>query len=273
MTGSSRENWPDDETLVAYADGALAREEAEKVELFLADNPDARNFVDLLRTSGNIANSAFDEALNVPRSDAKLAEMILASGNVEKTSQATNVVSLPRRQRPVAATQYAVPIAAAIALIIGGISGYEFGRRGPGGEPVAGADVAVGQVARGSLLASLLDEKPSGESVSVDGAIKKELMVVASFRDAKGRVCREFEVLTPQAGGPVTAGVACRNEIGSWHIEGAAQLAAAPEPSPQDFSPAGGNDAAAIEGILKAIGAKPALSKADEDVLLQKKWQ
>jgi hypothetical protein len=273
MSRSGGEYWPDDETLMAFADGTLAAEEAQEVALFLSDNEDARRFVELLRSSGHLAQGAFDDALDQPQSDAKLADMILGSARATPAGT-SKVVALPtRRERTFPASRFALPMAAAIALIIGGIGGYEFGRRGTGVEQSAGADVAVGPVARGTALATLLDEKPSGEPISVAGGNARDLMVVASFRDAKGRVCREFEVLVPETGGPVTAGIACRDATGYWHVEGAAQLAKAPEPSSEDFSPASGDDAAAIDGILKAIGAKPALSSADEDALLKRKWR
>jgi hypothetical protein len=274
MNRSSREQWPDDATLVAFADGMLAAEEASDVELFLAESADARRFVEFLRSSGDLAKGAFDDALDVPQSDAKLAALIMGSAEATRPAETGSVVSLPLRQdRPALVSRFALPMAAAIALLLGGVGGYEFGRRGSGVEQVANGGVAVGPVAGGTVLAKLLDEKPSGEPLSVEGTRARDFMVVASFRDAKGRICREFEVLVAETGGPVTAGIACRRESGAWHVEGAAQMAKAPEPSSQDFSPASGDDVAAIEGLLKAIGAKPALSKEDEDALLRKKWQ
>lgn len=271
MSGSSRDHWPDDETLVAFADGALPAEEAEKVAAFLAGNEEARRFVERLQASGEMAKGAYDAALDNTQADAKLAALILGSG---ERASGSNMIELPQqRNRTQAAQRWALPMAAAIALIVGAVGGFEFGRRGVAPEQVAASDVRVGPVARGTALATLLDETPSGEALSVPGASSRDLMVIASFRDGKGRICREFEILASESGGPVTAGIACRNDGGSWHVEGAAQLAKAPEPSAQDFSPASGDDAAAIEGLLKAVGAKPALSKEEEDALLQKQWQ
>jgi anti-sigma factor RsiW len=271
MSGISRDHWPDDETLVAFADGVLAVDEAEKVAAFVAGNEEARRFVELLRASGDLAKGAYDAALVETQADARLAKLILGGGEGASSS---NVIALPpQRSRTPAAQRWALPMAAAIALIVGTVGGFEFGRRGVTPEQVAGADVAVGPVARGTALATLLDEKPSGVALSVPGALSRDLMVVASFRDAKGRICREFEILGSESGGPVTAGIACRNDGGIWHVEGAAQLAQAPEPSAQDFSPASGDDAAAIEGLLKAVGAKPALSKDEEESLLKKQWK
>ncbi len=271
MSRSNRDHWPDDETLVAFADGALAPDEAEKVAAFVAENEDARRFVERLRSSGDLAKEAFDRAMHDAQSDARLAALILDTKSPETEA---NVVSLPPRQiRTPTPSGLALPMAAAIALIVGGIGGYEFGRRAS--EPVwmAGTEVAVGPVKAGTPLATLLDEKPSGEAITLSAAPAQDLMVVASFRDANGRICREFEAFSPDTAGPVTAGIACRNERGVWRVEGAAQLAEGAEPPSQDYSPASGGDAAAMEGLLKALGAKPALSKNDEEALLKNKWR
>lgn len=271
MSGPSREDWPDDATLIAFADGALAGDEAERVAAFVAGNDEARRLVELFRASGDLAKRAYDAALDETQTDAKLAALILGGSAVPASA---TVVALPSRpSRTPAKSRFALPMAAAIALIVGSVGGFEFGRRAAAPEHAARSDIAVGPVARGTALATLLDEKPSGVTLSGPEGSGQDLMVVASFRDAKGRICREFEILAAEQGGPVTAGIACRHDGGDWHVEGAAQLAKAPEPSAQDFSPASGDDAAAIEGLLKAVGAKPALSKTDEDALLRNKWK
>ncbi len=271
MSGSNRDHWPDDETLVAYADGTLPAAQAEKVAIFLAENSEARRFVELLQQSGEIAKGAYDEALEQAQSDAKLEALILggASGSAENT-----VVALPvRPTRTSVLPRLALPMAAAIALIVGGIAGYEIGRQGDGLNPIDNQDVAVGPVRPGTALADLLDNKPSGDALTMPGPQPRDLMVIASFRDAKGRICREFEILAAEPSGSLTVGIACRNDAGRWRVEGATQLAKTPQPSAQDFSPASGDDAAAIEGMLKAIGARPALSKAEEEAMLNTKWE
>lgn len=271
MIGPSREDWPDDATLIAFADGALAGEEAERVAAFVASNDEARRFVELLRASGDLAKRAYDAALDETQADAKLAALILG-GSVD--AAAATVVALPSRPtRSQRTSRFALPIAAAVALIVGGIGGFEFGRRGDAPEQVAVPAVSVGPVERGTALAALLNEKPSGVTLSGPAGSGQDLMVVASFRDAKGRICREFEILAAEQGGPVIAGIACRHDGGVWHVEGASQLAKAPKPSAQDFSPASGGDAVAIEGLLKAVGARPALSKIEEDALLKNGWE
>lgn len=271
MTRPPELDWPDDETLVAYADGNLDAASAAGIEARMAQDQDLRDYVQLLIRSGKLARDVFDADLQ-PADDGKLAAMIMGSA-ASKSADTSNVVTLPRarvQQAPLRA--YALPMAAAIALMVGSVAGYQFGQRTPGPSNAASVDVAVGPVRSGSALATLLDERGSGDAMNL-ADVQRELMVIATFRDRAGRVCREFEVTdtaVPENG--ITAGVACRDASG-WRIEGAANVASIPPASDQDFSPASGEQASAIEGILKAVGAKPALPKADEEALRKDGWK
>lgn len=275
MNPNTSNNWPDDETLVAFVDGRLEDAEAEKVRRFLAGNDEARLFVERLATSGELAKTVFDAALAAPASDM-LADMIMGTGRPEPQATPTNVVSLPRT-RAASASRYALPLAAAIALLIGAVGGYEWGRRGAVNEGKGAFGVAVGPIGGDSPVKGLLETRGSGELVPVAAGATgdtRHLMVIASFRDRAGRICREFEVLTTRDDvAPVTTAIACRHRDGTWHVEGAAQVTAAAPVPDKDFSSASGNDASAIEGLLEALGAKPALSKADEDTLLRRGWK
>ncbi len=104
--------------------------------------------MELLQQSGEIAKGAYDEALEQAQSDAKLEALILggASGKALKNT----VVALPvRPTRTSVLPRLALPMAAAIALIVGGIAGYEIGRQGDGLNPIDNQDVAVGPVRPG----------------------------------------------------------------------------------------------------------------------------
>ena len=95
-------------------------------------------------------------------------------------------------------------------------------------------------------------------------------MVIATFRDRAGRVCREIEVsASGAASAPVIGAVACRLADGVWYVEGAARMAS----SDPAYSPASGGDAPAIQGILSAIGAKKALTRSEEEALLKSGWK
>ncbi len=278
MSQNTANEWPADAKLVAFADGQLDPGEAAKIALFLSENEDARLFVERLMASGNLAKVAYDEAL-ATRADDKLTNLILGSRPSRDATAMGTVVPLPSRAKSKpAVAHYALPMAAAIALVIGSLAGYQLGRRGMA--PANGSEfgVAVGPIGHASPVKALLEQRASGEfmPVSADAANadKRHLMVVASFRDRTGRICREFEVVIDRDDAvPVTAAIACRHGDGLWHVEGAAQVTAAPPIPEKDFSPAGSNETSAIAGILEAIGAKRALPKADEDALLKNGWK
>ncbi len=282
MKEGSDTRWPDDEVLVAFADGQLDAEQSAKVIAFLETDRDAKRFVEALKRSGEMARVAYDEALPV-RSD-KLAEMILGSeGSAGPLTQATppvssNVVPIFSKRKPSGPFGgYALPLAASIALMIGAFTGYQIGKGGDPGSTAAPFDIAVGPTPEGGPVHRILESQSSGDPVAVShGPASKagELMIVATFRDQAGRVCRELEVTHPgEEGSAITGAVACRKADGGWFVEGAARLAAAPPVPDKDYSPAGGNEISAIEGVLKSIGAKPALTASDEKVLIKRGWK
>lgn len=274
MSDVNSRNWPDDETLMAFADGMLDASETERVARHIEKDEDARRFVERLIASADLAKVAFDDALSVPESDRQLAQLIMRSAGSKASTDDRNVVPLrPRAERTRLGLRFAAPLAASIALLVGSLAGFEYGRRVAETSGAPAIAVSVGPVDKGNPVADLLERKPSGERLSIAGRTEKEtrdLMVIATFRDATRRVCREFESLAvDDTVAPSTMAVACRENDG-WRVVGAVQTAMRPG---QDFNPAGGSDVSPIDGILKAIGAQSALSQADEDAFLRGGWQ
>lgn len=273
MSRPTHQDWPTDDVLVAFADGALDADAAAAVAKHLEGDAEARAFVRALNDSADLAKHAFDEALNAPAS-AKLVNTIMNGTAAQSVAppQATSVVPIPRRQR--FAQPQAMALAACLALLIGGVGGFQFGKRT--GISTTGEDgVAVGLVGGGTTLRQALESVASNEPVSLStpGDAKAEMMIVATFRDATGRICRELEVTGGDAAGSITAAVACRQADGNWLVEGAVRMAASPAAPDHDFTPAKGDKTSAIEGVLNAIGAKRALGPADEQQLLKNGWK
>lgn len=271
MTPSSLHNDnPGDEMLIAYADGQLQGEARDRVERYLQSNPEAQAFVEALKQSAALTRDAFDEAMAPPPRALVDAVQKLASAADRRRGNVYDFRSYAKGRGQVA--KYALPLAACLALVMGGYVGL---RSYLGGGPGQAFDVAVGPVKSGSLLEQLLETKTSGDPLPVsEGAGEAELVVVATFKDGANRACREFEATHPEeAGTPLTVAVACRMENGQWIVEGAARVAAAPGPPVKDFSPAAGSESAAIDGILAKIGARPALPASEEQALLARKWK
>ena len=138
MSPKSTEDLPDDETLVAFADGRLDSAEAEKVAQYLRQNEDARLFVERLVTSASLVRAAFEEAVTTPADD-KLAALILQSGQQPGREAdfstdaitAGNVIPMPQRSRPTSSgARFALPLAAADSAVKGPPAGQE-DRRSP----------------------------------------------------------------------------------------------------------------------------------------------
>jgi anti-sigma factor RsiW len=100
----------DENTLVAYVDGELDAASAREVEQALEASPVARNTVAKLRASAALVRAAFADALHEPPPPGLVAMLRAAT---------------PRR-RP---RTYWLPIAASIALLIGGVAAGALGLR------------------------------------------------------------------------------------------------------------------------------------------------
>lgn len=274
MIGNIDKSWPNDETLLAFADGRLDAADTARVEEFLRADPAGKVQVDVLRRSGALAASAFDDALRSPVNQ-RLVDMIQSHKRMAQTGSTQNVVIMPKWRRFGSETgvrQWA--LAASLALLIGGLTGYSIGQSP---EPNGSAfEVALGHVQRGSLFENALETKVSGDPLTLhNNSVALSVMAVASFRDRLGRPCREFEAMPTQgASVPTTVGVACRTDGGEWVVEGASRLAAAPEGSGGDYSPAGSDDQSTpVAGMTRALGASEPLSVTDEKDLIAKAWK
>ncbi len=153
-------------------------------------------------------------------------------------------------------TGFALPGAIAASVVFAGL-GFLIGQSAAPA-PAAGNTLAAGAPAP-AALAALLDRLPSGEEARLDGAA---LGMVASFRDAQGRVCRDFSLAQPDAAR--LESVACRAPGGVWRIDYAAL---APSDSAA-YTPAGAGSA--LDAYLAAIGAGQPLDAQAERALLRK---
>jgi hypothetical protein len=128
----------------------------------------------------------------------------------------------------------------------------------------------VGPVAVGSELHVALEESGSGSVVRFpDG---DEVTLIATFRNGRGRPCREFELLHDSAT-EVSRGIACRGGEAGWAV---AMIVSEPiggeVSSDPGYMPAGGAIDAALSGALDVLGAGPSLAPATESALIASGW-
>jgi hypothetical protein len=265
---------PSDETLMAYADGALPEAERIAIEAYLAQDEEARRIVESFRLTSALAREAFDDAISAPP-PADLVARILAAPTGQAAGAdaiaapigSATVVPLPARPRRRAAMPpwLPLPLAASIALVIGVTAGFLTGRGVAPTPDVAG--IQLGPVSTGTAIARVLDTATSG-------ATTDRIAIVATFRDRGGRVCRELEVLADRTGQPApeVAAVACRVPHGTWTVEGAARIARA-NAAGSGFEPSGASERDALQGLLDMLGADAALSPQEERTLIERGWR
>ncbi len=241
-------NWTE-EQIAALVDDSLEDErEAERLRRILESDPEARDYAERIRRS----NALLRDAFRVPAGEATPPAIEAAIfGEPDKVA-----VFRPRR-----GVRVWLPsaIAASVALAIGiGIGGF-FG--GPQERIIA----ALGNAPLDGPLHAALETLPSG-AVSEAG-----VQPMLSFRDGADRPCREFEVIN-ELPGELEFGIACRSPEGRWHVE---IVVAAPEtePGPEGYAPASGAGSSALDAMLDALGAGPAIAPEDEAALLDHGWR
>lgn len=280
----------EDEMLMAYVDGGLTDEQTATVERVLKTDAAARQFVAELQRVSELSRQAYNKPISEPVPQ-RLIDTILAGADVARTTgtktsaadehdgtrkEATsdNVLAFKRRWIPsLSSGSFSMPaataMAAALTLAVGIGIGMSLIAR-----PSLKSQIAVGPVAPGSQLATQLQSLASGTPDNLTP--NEQVLIVGTFKDRGGRLCREFEVLTVLDDSPVpqSAAVACRSGQEGWRIEGAFRLAQpATEASPSGYVPSGAQEKDALSSLMSILGAQPLLSPKEEAELIAKRWK
>lgn len=192
---------PDDETLMAYADGELDANDRAEVEAAIAQDPEVAAAVTRHRALRVRLRAAFDDVLQEPVPDrlvqAARAAGPAGSGAVVDLAQARSAKA-ERSGRRWSAREWGAMAACVVAgVLVARV--IPFG----GGAADGWVRSANGElVARGSL-ARALTEQPSGQP-----GLHADVIVTLSFRAKSGEYCRAFVARDARAFG----GLACRDE-------------------------------------------------------------
>lgn len=194
----------DDETLMAFADGELDEAQSLALEEALASDDALAERLAVFLDSRQLVGDALKPLIDEPVPDALLASVRkMAEEAQRQTPPQDNVVSFrPKQQQPVSQPtmrRWLMPVAASLVAAVTGVVGFALGRMGPTA-PDASAEIAAA-----------LDREASGQDVTL-AASGTVLHVVASFRDQRGELCREYELKQPESS---TLTVACRQN-GAW---------------------------------------------------------
>ena len=269
-----------DEMLMAYADGQLEDDQVYEVEAFLAIDERGRQLVAEFKKTAELAAEAFaapiDEAppqdlVDMIRNHAAQKQEETRPAEQDQTAaepESAEVIAFPFRRR---IQQYSLPIAASIALVIGGVIGMQLA--GKDGNSDTSQLVALGPVAPDTPLSHLLTRSPSGSYIQQRPG--RSLTVVATFKDKGNRYCREFEYLTGQTESdlePEAAAIACRDSKRGWVVEGAAHVAKAQTGEP-GYLPSGAAEQDALDGLVNMLGLGKALAPDQEAKLVGTGWK
>ena len=237
-----------DETLMAYADGELDAETARAIDLAAqSDEGIAKRIAMFSRTRdllGDVARARPLEPLS-PDLETRVAALLRDKG--EEKDPETVVPFRPRT--PVAPAFRPLAAAAALAFAVGIVGGFvvsqAMGDREQGGLQFASLETPQ--------LSDALDAVPSGQRVTMDLG---EFSAIASFLNADGEICREFEYDRMELDTVVS--VACRTETG-WQPRLAVVASGSDDTG---YAPASSLET--LDAYLMAIGAGAPMSAEEE---------
>ncbi|MGL4576076.1 MAG: anti-sigma factor family protein [Burkholderiaceae bacterium] len=265
----------DDETLMAYADGALDADRSAEIRRASERDPAIARRIDAFRQSAATIKQAFDAELDAPVPPALLASVQAAIARAQQTSQ-----PVAEQQRPAVvsvgtvqkrsffgwvANEPRYAMAASVSALVIGVAGYLAGmttsdqRLQTAALSPAGLSIGATKDEQRALSVAL-SETSSGQRRALGrDAASGQVQLVATFRDRAGTLCREFAV--QRTGESATQGVACRSQE-DWSIKAIAVVPVAADA----YTPASGH--AAVDSYLTLIEAGPPLSAQDEQQAL-----
>jgi len=264
-----------DDALMALADNELPETEANELRAALRNDEDAATrFAMFVETRMLLADPArHDEEVSdalraaVVRADAQYSaqDRITTNGRDRALPGRPSHDRGPRRAvgSGANARRWQMPMAAALLLSLGGLSGYLIAQQ------QRSADNSL-QTALMTIpgneraLSDALDTGISGSETVLTGGQgeKVRIVVLSTHRLADGTFCREFEIARAQES---LIGASCRRNNG-WRTE----VAVLRDSGKGRVVPASG--AAVVDDHLNALGSEGALSPEDERAAMAHNW-
>ena len=235
----------DDEQFFAWLDGELSGEQADRVAVAVADDPELARRAEQHRAFETRVRGAFDSVAEAPVPE-RLAQAI-------KPPSAEVVQFAARRRSSNDDRRWVLPQWAAIAatLVLGiGVGTTLNNERGD--SPV---ELRGGEMFAAAQLDETLDEQLAS-AAAANGA-----RVGLTFRDQSGTICRSFIEQR-------SSGLACR-EGDRWQLRG---IFAAPEGQGGDYRMAAGTDPNLAALIDSTIEGEP-FDAAQEKVAKGRGWR
>ncbi|MDR7028165.1 anti-sigma factor family protein [Rhizobium rosettiformans] len=243
-----------DEMLMAFADGELAPAEQEEIETALAEDEALAERLAVFMDTRHELSATMKPLINEPvpaALQASLAAAIATARQTQGTKPQTTETVVPLRPRASStsaarstgsaiSSPWGMALAASFVGIVVGLGGFLLGQTT--GVAPDGANLALNEA---------LETLPSGGDRALSES--ESLHMIASFRDAEGHLCREYE---RKAADAVTTAVACHGPAG-WQTRFALT-----NPVAEGYVPASTTDT--LDAFLSGIGAGAPLSPQEE---------
>ena len=245
---------PDNDTLMAFADGALPDDEMARIEALIAEDAELAAIVARHRNIRRAVKAAYVANDEAPMSDG-LSDLIAGIETDIGAPTHAPVVSLDaeRTRRNPGFSRAFWPAAAAACFVMGIVGGLIVSPSSTGN-----ADTYIawqdGAPVAGTSLAAALGTVPSGEAST-------PVSISASFVANNGLYCRQFAIEHSSR----TGGIACREDE-AWKI---VTLAALPEPGSYQ---AAGDAPDPLAATALQLGVKKKLSPSEEAERISSGW-
>ncbi|GHD43996.1 anti-sigma factor [Thalassobaculum fulvum] len=255
-----------DEVLMAFADRELDPATAREIARRRETDPALDARIRVFEQTAGLARRALEPLAREPVPFRLLAAAQGANQGDGQGGSRDAGQDARRGGARLAIPRELMALAASVLLVIGIGAGF-LASGWPDGETSGG--LAALDACGGTGLSRALETTASGER-QVEGGCA--IVPVASYRE-EGTVCRAFQAVSGGASRPeAMAGIACRDDDGSWRTRVAVDLT--PRPGAGDtYRPASGARVG-LDALHTAAGLKAApLSPADEQELLRNAWQ
>lgn len=226
----------DFELIMVYADGEAGPEETSRAEALLAEQPQARAALARLRALDTQIKASLDSVLDEP-----VPERLTKAATAQALCK-NRVLRFPMRWAP---SHWA--LAASVTLAVGGAFFWMAG-------PEPGADSMQ------SFVYQTLEQTPSGARRSHPKR-DWQVMPLASYQSADGRLCREYAERSVH---DTRLGLACRSAEGEWQT-----LVSQQQVTGEVYLPASG-PTSEVEQVLQRLAAGEPLSAEEEKARLNR---
>ncbi len=263
----------DDETLTAYIDGELSAERIAEITACLENSPELAKRAEKMR----LADKLFTQASHAIDSKPMPAEILSMledfPENKDKSAEEQKIVQLPfKGQQTVSrAPVWQMAMAASVALFIG--LGAGRGLMAPSTSETTPqailAQQTAGIIGPGNVLFDILEKQPSTSPVTIlNGAGNTTVTPIMTFRSGD-TYCREFDVLTGQAG---TRNIACRAE-NTWIVKLSVGADGHMPSDNSQYQTASQTDNPVITAMILDMIDGDALDATHEAEIIKQNWQ